>query len=230
MPPSSPALPGSASGSTSGPAPSLTRREAEGTPSGLVLMLHGGKADGLTEVDDGSASWRRSRWMMDHVAGRLNRSGVHVWLLRYGVRGWNARVASPPSPVPDARWALDQVRREHGDLPVVLLGHSMGGRTAVAVADHPAVVGVVALAPWLPADEPTAALAGRRLAVAHGRSDKITSARQSRAFCRRAGEVASVVEFHDMGRVGHYMFRRIPDWNRFAVDRSLALLGVSCPA
>ena len=33
-----------------------------------------------------------------------------------------------------------------------------------------------------------------------------------------------------MGRVGHYMFRRIPDWNRFAVDRSLAQLGVSCPA
>ena len=36
-------------------------------------------------------------------------------------------------------------------MPVVLLGHSMGGRTAVAVADDPSVVGVVALAPWLPA-------------------------------------------------------------------------------
>lgn len=208
------------------PAPSLSRRDVGGAPSGLVLMLHGGRADGLTEVDESSASWRRARWMMDQVSGRLNGAGASVWLLRYGIRGWNERVASPPSPVPDARWALDEVRRELGDVPVVLLGHSMGGRTAVAVADHPNVVGVVALAPWLPAREPSTALAGKQLAAAHGRSDKITSFRQTRAFCRAAEEVASSVEFHDMGRVGHYMFRRIPAWNRFAVTRSLTQLGV----
>jgi predicted esterase len=212
------------------PSPSLTRRDVGGSPEGLVLMLHGGRADGLAPVDDGSASWRRSRWMMDHVRGRLNRAGVGVWLLRYSVRGWNARVASPPSPVPDARWALDEVRREHGDLPVVLLGHSMGGRTAVAVADDPSVVGVVALAPWLTSDEPNAGLAGKSFAAAHGRSDKITSFRQTRAFCRNAEDVAASVEFHDMGRVGHYMFRDIPGWNRFAVSRSLAQLGVHQPA
>jgi pimeloyl-ACP methyl ester carboxylesterase len=211
------------------PVPSLSRRDVEGTPNGLVLMLHGGKADGLTEVDDSSASWRRSRWMMDQVSGRLHRAGASVWLLRYGIRGWNERVASPPSPVPDARWALDEVRRELGDVPVVLLGHSMGGRTAIAASDHPNVVGVVALAPWLPSQEPHAGLAGKQLAAAHGRSDKITSFRQTRAFCRAAEGVASSVEFHDMGRVGHYMFRRIPAWNQFAVSRSLSQLGVrSC--
>ena len=37
-------------------------------------------------------------------------------------------------------------------------------------------------------------------------------------------------EFHDMGRVGHYMFRNLPAWNRFAVDRSLTQLGVRHPA
>jgi pimeloyl-ACP methyl ester carboxylesterase len=193
----------------------------------VLLMLHGGRETGLTEVDDRSASWRRSRWMMEHIAGRANRAGVSVWLLRYGVRGWNARAGSLPSPVPDARWALAEVRRELGDLPVVLLGHSMGGRTAVAVADDRSVVGVVALAPWLPADEPVAALAGKPLAVAHGRRDKITSFRQTRAFCRRAEEVAASVELLPMGRVGHYMFRRIPAWNSFALTRSLELAGVS---
>ncbi len=205
-------------------APTLTRRDVPGRPRGLVLMLHGGRADGLTPVDDRSASWRRAHWMMQHVTGRLHRQDTSVWLLRYGVRGWNARVASPPSPVPDARWALDRVRAELGDVPVVLLGHSMGARTAVAVADDPLVTGVVALAPWLPAGEPDDALAGRHLAAAQGRSDKITSFRQTRAFCTRAEAVAASVEFHDMGRVGHYMFRDIPAWNRFAVDRSLAML------
>jgi pimeloyl-ACP methyl ester carboxylesterase len=212
------------------PAPSLTRRDAGDAreePTGLVLMLHGGQAAGTAEVGDRSASWRRSRWMMSQIDERLARAGASVWLLRYGVRGWNARSASGPSPLPDVRWALDEVRRTHGSLPVVLLGHSMGARAAVAVADDPDVVGVVALAPWLPADEPTAPLAGKQLAAAHGGSDKITSARQTRAFCRSAEAVASSVEFLDMGRVGHYMFRHIPAWNAFAVSRSLAQLGVA---
>jgi pimeloyl-ACP methyl ester carboxylesterase len=193
-------------------------------------MLHGGRAEGLDEVGESSASWRRSRAMLGQISPRLHDEGVDVWLLRYAVRGWNARAGAVPSPVPDARWALEQVRRELGEVPVVLLGHSMGGRTAVAVADDPSVVGVVALAPWLPPGETDAALAGKQLAVAPGRRDRITSLRQSRAFCQGAQGVAAGVELHDMGRVGHYMFRDIPGWNAFAVSRSLAQLGVSLPA
>ena len=207
-------------------APSLTRREPGGAPCALVLMLHGGRADGHAPVDERSASWRRSRWMMSHIEGRLTRADVAVWLLRYSVRGWNQRTAPTPSPVPDARWALEEVRRVHGDVPVVLLGHSMGARTAVAVADDPHVTGVVALAPWLPADEPNRGLAGRHLAAAHGRSDKITSFRQTSAFVDRAEGIAASTELVDMGRVGHYMFRGIPAWNAFAVSRSLTFAGV----
>ena len=205
------------------PEPSLTRHDVA-DPRALILMLHGGRADGQAPVDDRSASWRRSRWMMGQISGRAHRAGVGVWLLRYGVRGWNAGRACEPSPVPDARWALDEVRRALGDLPVVLLGHSMGGRTAVAVADDPSVTGVVALAPWLPAGDSHRPLAGKRLAAAHGSTDRITSAKATRAFVRRAEPVAASAEFHDMGRVGHYMFRRIPAWNRFAIERSLAFV------
>ncbi len=207
------------------PAPSLTRRGGTGPTRGLVLLLHGGQEHGHAPVDGRSASWRRSRWMMSQIGGRLTGAGVAVWLLRYRVRGWNGGPGSLPSPVPDVRWALAEARRELGEVPVVLLGHSMGARAAVAAAADPAVAGVVALAPWLPAGEPTGPLSGRRFAAAHGRSDRITSARQTAAFARRAEAVAASVEFHDMGPVGHYMLRDVAAWNRFALSRSLAFLG-----
>ena len=100
----------------------------------------------------------------------------------------------------------------------------------MAAADDPDVVGVVALAPWLPPDEPNAGLSGKQLAAAHGSGDRITSARHTRAFCRAAEPIASSVEFRDMGPVGHYMLRHVADWNSFALSRSLGQLGVVRPA
>ena len=121
------------------------------------------------------------------------------------------------------------MRRELGDVPVVLLGHSMGARTAAYVADDPSVVGVVALAPWWMPEDPVDALRGKRVLAAHGRTDKITSARQTRAYLERAERVAAEVAFRDMGRVGHYMFRRVPEWNAVA-DRRLPGPAVLSPA
>lgn len=187
-------------------------------------MLHGGKARSHAPVDGRSLSWRRSRSMQRAIAGAAREQGVSTWLLRYRHRGWNDLTS--PSPVPDARWALDEVRLELGRVPVVLLGHSMGARTAVHVADDPSVVGVVALAPWFPADLPAASLADRRLAVAHGRSDRITSYAAARSFVERARRVARAAYFQDMGPVGHYMLRDAAAWNAFAQDRSLGMLDV----
>jgi predicted alpha/beta-hydrolase family hydrolase len=202
----------------------LHRLDPAHRPNGVVLMLHGGQATSHEPVDDRSASWRRSRWMQRQIATRTHDEGSAVWLLRYSRRGWNAGVGPHPSPVPDARWALDEVRRRLGSLPVVLLGHSMGARTAVAVADDPQVTGVVALAPWFPSGEPVGPLAGRRLAAAHGRADRITSFRATAEFVRRAEEVAASAELIDMGPVGHYMFRRLRTWNDVAANRSLTFL------
>jgi pimeloyl-ACP methyl ester carboxylesterase len=202
----------------------LHRLDPAHRPNGVVLMLHGGQATSHEPVDDRSASWRRSRWMQRQIATRAHDEGSAVWLLRYSRRGWNAGAGPHPSPVPDARWALDEVRRRLGSLPVVLLGHSMGARTAVAVADDPQVTGVVALAPWFPSGEPVGPLAGRRLAAAHGRADRITSFRATAEFVRRAEEVAASAELIDMGPVGHYMFRRLRTWNDVAANRSLTFL------
>lgn len=202
-------------------APALHRLDAPGRSTGLVLLLHGGQPDSLEPVGDRSTSWLRSRAMQRQIAGRLHAHGVGLWLLRYSHRGWNAASGLHPSPVPDAHWALDRVRREVGELPVVLLGHSMGARTAVAVADDDLVTGVVALAPWLPPDEPVRALEGKHLVAAHGRADRITSFRATEAFVRRAGSVAASTELVDMGRLGHYMLRGLRRWNDVAVTRSL---------
>ena len=128
-----------------------------------------------------------------------------------------------PSPVPDARWALDQAAAEHPGVPVVLLGHSMGARTAVHVAGHPAVVGVVGLAPWLEPSDPVDTLAGKHLVAGHGSRDKITSARMTRSYVERAGQVAASARFVDMGHLGHYMLHKPRRWNRFALESTLEI-------
>ena len=141
------------------PEPRLFRRDPRLETTGIVLMLHGGARTGTRPVGVRSASFWRTTAMRDALEPRVLDKGLSVWLMRFGVRGWNADHGSDPSPVPDARWALDRAAEEHPGVPVVLLGHSMGARTAVHVADHPSVVGVVALAQWLEPSDPVRRLA-----------------------------------------------------------------------
>ncbi|MET0838555.1 MAG: alpha/beta hydrolase [Marmoricola sp.] len=207
------------------PTPELFRSEPDGASRGVVLMLHGGAKTGTEAVAEGSASfWRASR-MRDAIQPRLHEAGLSLWLLRFGIRGWNLGAAEEPSPIPDARWALEQVTREHPGLPIVMLGHSMGARTAVHAADHPDVAGVVGLAPWLEPGDPVTALTGRHLVAGHGSRDRITSARMTRKYVDRARDVAASADFVDLGRLGHYMLTHPGRWNRFAVDASLDVLG-----
>jgi pimeloyl-ACP methyl ester carboxylesterase len=203
----------------------LDRRAPDGAPRGLVLMLHGGTPQSLEPVGTRSGSLWRMQVLRDALQRDLLGAGHALWLLRYARRGWNG--GTTRSPVPDARWALDQVRAAYGDVPVVLLGHSMGARTAIRVADDPNVRGVVALAPWFAAGDPVAALAGKDLLVAHGLRDRITSARSSRAYTERAAAVAARAEFFPMGGAGHYLLYRPRRWNRFALRHSLDVLAGS---
>jgi len=194
------------------------------SPRGLVLMLHGGAERGLREVDHRSLAYHRTRWMFESIRSRLTDQDVGVALLRFRLKGWNAGRGTVPSPVTDAREALARLREEYAGVPLVLLGHSMGGRTAAWVADEPGVAGVVGLAPWLPPDDPIAALAGKHLVAAHGSRDRITSARASAAYVRRADPLAASTRFVGMGALGHYMLTGVRQWNETAITASLGVL------
>jgi pimeloyl-ACP methyl ester carboxylesterase len=205
--------------------PLLTTADVPGDPRAMVLVLHWGKPRSDRVIGPTSASWRRAAWLQRSIVPQAHEAGVGVWLARYRVRGWNGGAG----PVADARWALEELRSAHGDVPVVLLGHSMGARVAVHAADDPSVVGVVGLAPWWSADDPVATLAGRSLRAAHGRRDRITSFRETSRYVDRARGVADSVELHDMGGLGHYMLSGSRRWHDVALASVLEVLAARVP-
>lgn len=200
--------------------PHLTTADAPGSTQAMILVLHGGKPRSRQAVDGRSASWKRALWLQRSIAAQAHEAGVGVWLVRYRERGWNGGADR----VDDARWALDRLREAHGDVPVVLLGHSMGARVAVHVADDPSVRGVVGLAPWWSADDPVRTLAGRTLVAAHGRRDRITSFRETSRYVERAAAVADSTELQDMGALGHYMLAGSARWHDVAIESVLRML------
>lgn len=193
------------------------------SPRGVVLLLHGGAEASTQPVTVRSGAWNRARVLGRAIAPSLGRVGIAMYGLRYSVRGWNAPLGEP-SPLADARWALEQIHVGHPGVPIALLGHSMGARAGLWVADDPAVVGVVGLAPWWPADDPVDALPGRHLVGIHGARDRITSPRHTRTLLHRAEVVAASTQYVEMGPVGHYMLTHVREWNRAALRNTLAVL------
>jgi dienelactone hydrolase len=193
----------------------------------IVLVLPGGRARSpTTERRRTQLSYLRMVPFARLVHRRDGRDGMSVRILRYRFRGWDE---PQQHPVQDARWALTELQRQHRDAPVVLLGHSMGGRAALRVADHPAVSAVCALAPWTTEDEPVRQLAGRSVLIAHGDRERTTDPRLSLRFAVRAKQVTPrVCRFEVLGD-GHAMLRRAHDWAQLAARFVEGELGVRQP-
>jgi dienelactone hydrolase len=204
--------------------PAVRVWQARGRTQAVVLVLHGGAEVSTSPVPP----WRLAFLRMVPLARALHRAGrahgVEVRLLRNRRYGWNAPAEDP---IQDARRALKRIRAEHPGLPIVLVGHSMGARVALRVADDPAVRGVCALAPWTPRGEPVDAVAGRSVLIVHGIRDRMTSPAESHAFSERAEAVAARVARFEIANEGHAMLRRAPVWTRLMSAFTMEVLAGS---
>lgn len=188
-------------------------------PTAVCLVVHGGRSVSDAVVAAHQFAVLRMRPIARVLARRL--PTVAVYRLQMAVRGWNGTGASPTS---DARWAVAALRSRHPGLPIVLVGHSMGARTSVRIADEPDVVGVVGLAPWLPADEPLAQLRGVPVRLVHGDRDRIVPEASTRPFVARMTAAGVDVQRTILTGTGHGMIRRWRRWNAETVSAVTALL------
>lgn len=166
--------------------PRLVAVREPAAPTGAVLVLHGGASPGgRAPVSPAQLSVLRMVPTARALAGASPRLAVYRLLNSY--RGWDAG----QTPVADCHWAVEEVRRRHPDAAVGLVGHSLGGRAALLAGDHPAVRSVVALNPWVYADD-DADLAGRSVLFVHGDQDRTASLGKAETVARRLARRASV--------------------------------------
>lgn len=191
----------------------LTVLAPAGPTRGVALVLHGGKSHSFAPVQATHLSPARMVPFARHLHAAGRKHGLAVWILRNSVRGWNGEDMTP---LKDARWALGRIRAEHPGVPIYLLGHSMGGLTAICAADEPGVDAVVALAPWLDDGTPATPVAGRRVLIVHGDEDRWTSPSASLRFARRAASEAAELRYVSLRGAGHFMLRRVWLWHKLA--------------
>jgi alpha-beta hydrolase superfamily lysophospholipase len=205
-------------------APTVVVLPPEGETTSVVLVLSGGKAKSYAVTDPGQLTAMRMRPFASNLHRRGRRHGLAVWVVRYRYRGWNGRDRSP---VADVDWALEEVHRRHGDIPVVLVGHSMGGRTALACGGYPSIKGVCALAPWTEDGDAVSQLTGGTVLIVHGSADMVTSPRASRAFAHRVAQVAARVGYISLPGEIHAMVLRWRTWHSLATGFTMGVLGLT---
>ncbi|MGW2870743.1 alpha/beta hydrolase [Kitasatospora sp. NPDC001225] len=188
-----------------------------------VLVLHGGEEHNVARPGRLNLPLLRMHGFLRALTRATARDGVAIGTVRYRHRGWNGERADAAR---DATAALDELTALLGPVPTVLVGHSMGGRAALQAGGHPAVTGLVALAPWCPPEDPCDQLAGRDVLLLHGDRDTVTPPAETRAFAARSRAAGARVCGYTVTGSGHAMLQRLPDWHRATTRLTTALLGL----
>jgi pimeloyl-ACP methyl ester carboxylesterase len=156
------------------------------------------------------------------VAARIAHAGgrrLAVFRLLNSSRGWDEQ----HTPVDDVGWALAELADRFGNLPVSLVGHSLGGRAAILAADRPGVRSVVALAPWVYVSDGDRDLSGRRVLIVHGDADRVASPQRSALVAERLRRTAETGYVRVSGGT-HSMLRHHETFDRIAADFVAATL------
>lgn len=189
-------------------------RGARDRIEGAVLVLHGGAS---RQQDMRVSPTQLSVLRMVPIAHRMARAGrgrLAVFRLLNSVRGWD----TDHTPVDDVAWAIGQLRaRFDRDLPLALVGHSLGGRAALLAGRQPSVRAVAALNPWLYPEDGAVDLAGRRVLVVHGTDDRVARPERAEAAATRLARSAELGFVHVVGGK-HAMLRRGGVFERLAAD------------
>jgi Lysophospholipase len=189
-------------------------------PSAVVLVLHGGRSHSRESGERKRLTYRR---MVPFGRMLAESAGLAVYMLRYRYRGWNAPARDA---LRDASWALGEIAERHPGVPVVLVGHSMGGRAALGAAGAGNVIAVCALAPWLDGSDPVVQLAGHTVLIAHGDRERWTDPHESYAYAVRAKQITNRVCRFDVHGAGHFMISRAGDWRSLVRRFVLGVTGI----
>ncbi len=199
------------------------------TATAAVLVFHGGSATSSQRVSAVSPAVLRLIPVAYAVAAQQRTAAVYR--LRFAVRGWNR---DGNDVLRDARWALDQIAATHPGLPIVVVGHSLGGRVAMHVAGmnvgpdgSSTVVGAVGLAPWVDPADPVGLLNGVPLSVVQGTKDRIVPEPSTRPWLAKAAAAGARVESTLIDGGGHAMLRYFRRWHQLTADGVASVLAAA---
>jgi pimeloyl-ACP methyl ester carboxylesterase len=132
----------------------------------------------------------------------------------YEVHGWNGDRNSPMAP---AQVALDRMLEAHPNAPVILVGHSMGGRVAAQLAADKRVAGVLALAPWWQYADWQHIHDKARVLALHGTADRRTYPSRTAKGIAELRERGVDAQYVPIDGGGHAMLDHVWTWQSTAV-------------
>lgn len=197
-----------------GPAPTLrwTARPRRSRTQRVVLLFHGRAGTDRRPpraINGVVLLLRPFAWAIR----RRGRGRVAVARVIYPERGWHGE-----DRVRDGRTALTAVRRRYPDLPIALLGHSMGGRVVLRLAAEPDIDRVATFGLWAEQEDVPRWQVGQqprlRMWLVHGDQDRVTDPEGSRVAAARFAELGADVDLHIAEGEGHALLTDPRRWHR----------------